>query len=227
MGAGADTVTTRADALRFTVSSVEVTHLAAVGSLPGLAITSASAANGPGTGALRTTPASASRVQWKAPGSSTWGPAVDVSAGGAALLEDGENPAAFVRVTASASYLPAAGVESRVLLRDVHNNGSGGDDVTANEATAGLVESWSITLEHDGGFPITNLVAWIDAGVSGLEISDDNATWVSPTSEAAGLALANLAPGDTDTIYLRRTVGAGASSDAAKLNHLRFAFDSI
>ncbi|HUU97011.1 MAG TPA: hypothetical protein VM487_14825, partial [Phycisphaerae bacterium] len=74
------------------------------------------------------------------------------------------------------------------------------------------------------GETVSKIRVWLDPAVSGLEISHDDVTYVSPTTEANALELGDLAPSGTATLYLRRTIAAEAEADPKVLNHLRHSF---
>jgi hypothetical protein len=213
-----------ADALRIEYAGVEVTHLVAAGSPHGVQILQAAARNGPGTGRLLTN-MTGDGLQWRAPDSATYGPEVDVSVAADYLLHDGDDNGKFLRVHVYSDYLVAEDW-SDVELRENHNNAVASDDVSAAEAAAGDVETHMLTLRNAGANAISDVRAWIDAAVDYMEISDDNATWVAPTDRGTALVMANLAAGETDTLYLRRTIPAATSSAAEVLVLPHFSFDS-
>jgi len=216
----------RADGVRIKLASLEIKHLAAVGTLPGVVILQAAARNGPGTGQLQSS-SDGTRLAWRAPGSDTFGAAVVCGSDGPYLLEDGEDPNKWLRVQIYASYLASTPRDARVYLGDLFANGPPHDDVTAQEASAGDVTIYSLELVNESAVNISDLRAWIHATVSGLEISDDNATWVNPTTEATGLSFGSLASGASKTLWLRRTIAAAAASDAKILTLLHFAWNGL
>jgi len=220
-------VATHADAIRMEISGVETPQLHHAGTLDGVAIAFVAGRNGPGTGYLASD-SSGTSVAWKAPGSSSYGTYIDVSAGGSFVLEDGDDPDCYVRVTVTASRLPESIDEARVLLMDRYGNGVSHDDVTAGEAAAGDVTTHTITLTNDSNVSVSHVKAWLDAAVSGLEISNDGASWASATTEATGIDIDDIpGNGGTKTLHLRRTIGAGAPADADVLNHIHLAFDGV
>lgn len=203
----------RGDAIRVKSSGVEVPMLAVAGAVPGVTVLAASGKNDPASSPGSVRHQVGGLLSWKAPGSSTYGTAIAPPVDGAYVLEDGDDADQWVRVQVATSYLPAGDAVALVYMQGVFN-AAGPDDVTAAEASAGDVASWTLTLENVGVPDVRNLVAWIDAGVSGLEISDDGAVWVAPTTEGTALALATpLVSGGTDTLHLRRTISAAAASD--------------
>lgn len=216
---------TQADSLRIEVGGVEVVSLVAAGVPPGVVILHAAGRNGPGTGRILTN-ADADGLQWRAPGSSTYGPEVVIAGeGNEYLLHDGEDDDCYLRIEAYASYLEAD-AWSEVEIRDVFENDVAQDDVTAAEALAGNVLDYTLTLRNASAGTMSDILAWIDAAVSGIEISDDDITYVAPTTRGTGLNLGSLAADATATLYVRRTITAAAASDDEVLTHLHFSFDS-
>ena len=214
----------KADALRIEISSTEVRHLAALGTIAGVAVLAVAAKNGPGSGRLRNV---GGNLGWRAPGSATFGPDVNVTADGIWLLCDGEDVGCWIRVQVYFDNL--AGEEAEVLLRDRHSSGSsddtiGSDDVSAAEASAGDIETFTVELRNDSQVILSQVIAWLDAATADLEISDDGAAWVSPTTEGAGLSLADIPAAGSITLHFRRTIGAASSSDPDVLNHIHLSF---
>ena len=217
---------TQGDALRIEIASVESRSLAAVGTIPGVAVLAAAGRNGPGVGRLRAMQ-DGTYLHWRAPGSATFGPATHCEADADVLIRDGEDTDKWVRARVALDYLVAGPVDGSVHLGDRFGNAVGHDNVTAAEALAGNVEAYTVDLANVSTLILSSVVAWLDAAVSGLEISDDGITYVSPTSEATGLSLADIPAGGSITFYLRRTVAATAASDPEVLNHICLAFDGL
>lgn len=217
---------THGDALRIETGGQESLHLTAVGTLPGVVVLAAAGRNGPGTGRLRADQ-DGTRLAWRAPGSATYGTPVVCSPDGLYLLEDGEDPDSWLRIQMRSAYAVPGHAEGRVALGDRWTNAVGHDDVTAGEASAGDVEGYTVTLSNDSTAGLSRVLAWLDAAVSDLEISDDDITYVSPTSEGAALGLADIPAGGSITLYLRRTIGAAEPSDPDVLNHLHFSYQGI
>ena len=212
-----------ADALRLEVSTVEVQHLAAVGTVSGVALLLAAARNGEGTGRLRIE-SSGVQLSWQAPGSATFGDKVNCAADGAYLLEDGEDSDKWIRVHVYADHLPEDTEEAKVYLRQVYSGGASDDDVTAAEASAGDVATYTITMENVSAVGLSALKVWLHADTDDIDISDDGAAWVSPTTEGTALDFPDLAAGATDVLHLRRTIGAASASDAGVIDKLHFSF---
>jgi len=169
------TVATRADALRLTLAGTEVTYLKAVGTVSGVKIDQVAGRCGPGTACLRSRGSGGQQLSFKAPGSAQWGMDVNAAGGGSYLLEDGEDVGKWLRVTVYVDYL-REGDESRVLLQDGYNNGIGHDDVTYSEAESGDVADYTVTVKNESDRTVSKIKVWLDAAVSGLEISDDDVT---------------------------------------------------
>ncbi len=207
--------------LRIEAASFEVKHLRLVGTIRGVVPLFVAARNGPGMGRLAGDGAS---LKWQAPGGSRFGPPVLCNVDGNYLLRDAGDPDKYIRIQVFAANLLAGVNEARVILDDVYDNAVGGDDVTAAEAAAGSVESWTLTLRNVSNTILSRLSAWIDRNTVNMEISDDGAAWVSPTDEGAALAFGDLPLSATTTLYVRRTVAAGAGSNGELLNLLHFTF---
>lgn len=217
------TISTRGDSILVRKGAIERQQLVAVGELPGVLIAQLAARNGPGTGALKTD-GTGTTLAWRAPGSGRFGVPVAIPLDGSYLLEDGVDPDRWARVTVDLDFLPAEARFGRVFCVDRYDNTISMDDVTAGEASAGSVETQTLTLENQSPHRLRRIVAWIDPTVVNMEISDDGAVWVSPTTEATGLVFADLTPGADHTVHLRRTIAAGADSSPKVLNwfHVRF-----
>ena len=214
---------THADALRLEYSATEVAHLDVVGTIPGVVPIAVAARCGVGTARIRSR---AAGIAFKAPGSATWGPAVDADADGSYLLEDGDDRDKWLRVTAYTAFLLTPR-EGRILLADRFNNPISSDNVSAAEASAGDVEDVELAVANDGSAYLSQVLAWIDAGVAGLQISPNGADWSAPTTEATALALADVPPAGDVALHVRRTIAASAPSDPDVLNHLHLSFSGI
>ncbi len=208
------------DSLRIESSTVEVTHLNVIGTIPGVIPLLAAARNGPGVARLSSS-GDGQTLHWRAPGSTTYGVGIRCLVDGDYLLQDGEDRGKWLRVTVDVSELASGARETVVELSDVFGNPIATDDLTAGEATAGDVETYTVDLENQGNSILSWLTIWIDSGVSSIEISDDSGgPWVTPKSETTGLVLPDLLPGVTDTLHVRRTIAAAAGSDGSVLTYL-------
>lgn len=217
---------THGDALRIETGGSESLHLTAMGTLPGVVVLAAAGRNGPGMGRLKADE-TGTRLAWRAPGSATYGTPVVCSPDGLFLLEDGEDRDSWLRVHLRSAYAVPGHAEARIALGDRWANAVGHDDVTAGEASAGDVEDYTVTLANDSAAGLSQVKVWIDTAVSDLEISDDDITYVSPTTEGTALGLADIPAAGSITLYLRRTIGAAEPSDPDVLNHLHFSWQGI
>lgn len=220
---------TRSDGLRWKISGAEVKSLAGVGTVPGIAVLHVAGRNGPGIGILRLTGAG-QLAAWRAPGSAVFGSTVRIASDGAYLVEDGEDLSKYLRIQVYRDFLPAGGeADSRVYIQDVYDNGLSSDEVSAAEATAGLVETVTLALANDGPNAARDVKIWLEMveGFERLEISLDNVSFYRPWHEghAQALSVATIAAGGSQAVYLRRTIGAGAAADPDILNVLRCAWD--
>jgi len=213
-----------ADALQLEVSAVELHHLTAVGSAPGVVLLLVAGRNGPGMAWLRTS-GDGNVLAWRAPGSATFGPDVVCESDGTYILTDGEDEDRFVRVQAWRNFLIQAG-DFPVYLSDRYANGAALDDVTAERAAAGDVSVWTITLRNSGQTPISALAVWLDAASdASIELSADGQTWSAAADESEAVKMGHLAADATATVHLRRTVAAGCAASPKQTMHLCFAFD--
>lgn len=200
--------------------------LAAVGVLDGVRVLAVAGANGPGMGRLIGSQ-DGNRIAWQAPGSATPGDAIEADADGSYSVEDGEDRTKWARIQVYADYRSDGADAAQVTLGDLFNNALAGANVTASEASAGDVFAWTLTLTNNGLATLSQLKIWLDAAVSRIEISDDGAAWVTPTTEATALALPDLVPAGTDTLHIRRTVAASTPFDPSELVHLHYSFQGI
>lgn len=217
---------THADELRFESLSVELTHLRAVGTIPGVAVLAVAAANGPGVGQIRSV-GDGTRLTWLAPGSAVFGTPVSVSADGLYLLEDGEDRNKWCRVQVFNAHLTPGPDQASVYMRGDHNTALADADVTDAQALAGDVSVFTVSMANHGNVVLSHLAVWIDPAVSGLEISDDGVVWVAPTTESAALAFPDLVPGGSHTLHLRRTITAASPSATDVLNHIHARYDGL
>jgi hypothetical protein len=206
----------KADALRIESGGSAVKTLQSIRTVPGVDIMHVGGIHKPGLGMIRVS-TDGNFLQYKAPGSSSWGVYAPIPADGDYLVLDGDDRNYFVRVTVHADYIIEQS-ESPVIIKDVYENELGYDDITNSEASSGHVDSYNVTLKNEGTWTITQLYAWINEAVSYMEISDNGISYVSPTGSAkakpsSALSLANISPGDSITFHLKRTIPASTSYD--------------
>lgn len=89
------------------------------------------------------------------------------------------------------------------------------DDVTAGEASAGNVETWSEELHNISTVIGSQVKAWLDPDVVNLEISANGSDWFTPIGREDNppidaLDLADIVSGSFVLVYFRRTILAGA-----------------
>jgi hypothetical protein len=218
------TPATHGDGLRFQRLAADVVSLRDVSGLSGVVVLACAARNGPGVGILTASPGA--MISWQGPGGTAGDPQL-CSPDGAYLLLDGADPSKWVRIQVYSSYLPATG-QGRVFMADVYNN-FGPSDSTAAESLMGQTITTTYGLNNVSPMQINNIKVWLDPATSGLEISRNNVTFVTPTSESDPSALTqpSLNPTDQIPIYVRRTIAAASVSDPKILNVLQFAWDGF
>jgi hypothetical protein len=210
------------DVIRARIDGVEILNFHVIGTVAGVVPRQAAARNGPGQGLLRIG-AGGGALTWQAPGSKLAGAEVAVTSDGDYLLEDGEDNSKWLRVEVHAAYL-RTGEAAAVSLADRYANGPPGDDVTAAEALAGDVTTWTIDLLNEGDEALSELAVWLDSETERLEISADGSEWFAPTTEPAALSLGDLDAGEAATLYVRRTVAADETFNPRVLILLRVAW---
>jgi len=176
-----------------------------IGGVTGVTIDDVGGGNGGGPAGLHYD--GSGNLSWRGPRRSTWGEAVDVSAGGTFTLA-GDTPDRWARVTVEAGELPA-GAETAAVILVERTGGLAGDDVTAVEAAVGDVSTWTVDFYNYHSAAVS-LDVWIEPYSSKwIEICDDGSSWAAPITAAAAFTL-TLAAGGTDTLHIRRTIAAGA-----------------
>lgn len=216
-----------ADALVFRISAAEVRSLNAVGTVNGVAITFVSGAIGPGVGLLSylKDAEGLSFLQFRAPGSSMFGEFVALTADGSYLVSDGEERGKYIRVTVDISKLPAANTTAAIYLADVFDQDVAGAPATAGQAAAGQTLDYEIELYNQSNRALEHVTAWmLPQYVAGFAIGSDGISYSSPVTQATGIALANIAAGASGTLYIRRTLAAGAKADPDLLAVFKVAF---
>lgn len=225
---------TRNDGLRLELAAAEVACLRwdQSGPLSGVQVTAAAGINlvgggvNAGTGRIIAGMTGATpTLAWQAPGSGTPGSPCLITADGSYMLEDGEAPSRWIRVTVTTAYLPSSG-EGLVTLSDFYN-AMGPNDVTAAQATAGNTQTVTFTLTNVTPLPIVRVFMWLDGTASGLAnlfLSSDNVHFGQPASkvDAGVLSWASIAAGASVNVYVKRVITAGALANPELLNILQY-----
>jgi len=212
-----------ADKVKVKVGGLEVISLRIAGTVGGVVPLMAAGMNGPGLGRLRYVAADAT-LAWRAPFSLNYGAPVDVSADGIYVLTDGGDVDKWFRVEVVAACLPADDEEELVQLRDISNNDVASHDVTASESSEGDVEIWTFSVVNESTERVHDLRAWLATANSHLSLSANGSTWTGPNNEADGIALGDLSPSETASLYVRRSIQASTASDPSVLAHVRFSY---
>lgn len=211
-------------ALEISVSAVAITSLRWSGTLPGVQIDAVGGLNGPGRGRLWLT-GSGTQISWQAPGGSS-GPWAPVQSG-SCLLTDNDTPGKWIAVTLYPEWIPAANQSASVFLLDTYENALSQDDITSAEAAAGNVLDYELTLSNRSTVGLSQLRLWLDGACSNIELSDDDVTYFSYNTPLNALEIGDLFQGDDKTLYVRRTISAGADSNPGILTHLNAAWSGL
>lgn len=215
---------TRADSLRIEHYIMgTLIEFSIVGAIPGVAVLYAAGRNGAGTGRLMQ---SGTRLQWRAPGSATFGLAVQCTSDGTYLLADGEDRDKWIRVQVYASYLPAGANETLVYIHAAY--GGLYVDITAGEAAGSWEKTYELDLHNVSGIILSDVRVWVEPGGSVTGISDDDVTYVLPTSEddANVLIYDALPASDTATLHVR-IAGTGSAASPDVKNEIHVAFNGL
>ena len=199
----------------------------AIGALDGVAVTHAGGRCGEGHAYIESY--GTNQLRFRAPGSSSYGPAVTIPADGEYVLTDGDDGYSHVRVYVDLDRLASAGATGRVVFRDRYD-GIAGDMVSAAEAVVGDVEYVVVRIKNVSSCILSGLSVWYDAAdTSGYDLAlAAGGPWVDANAEGSALDLPDLAPLPAyDDLYVRRTIGAGASMSLNKLCHLKFGWDGL
>lgn len=193
--------------------------LDALGTLPGVRIVDVAGRCRAGVGRLAITAAGLAR--WRAPRSLTWGPYVDVSAGGDFYLADGEDAGRWLLANVTAAWLGGAEEETGVIISEQFDNAVSHADVTAAQAAAGLIDDWTFTLTNLTAGAVT-LLLYLDVYTAPRHtISINGADYSAPLRWEDGLELA-FSASETKTIYARRTIPAGDSAHPGRRVRVRW-----
>lgn len=216
---------TRNDALRLMNGSDEILSMRVWGAIPGVIVTAAAANNGTGIGTLRGTGTS---LAWTAPGSDIEGVAQVCAVDGEYILEDGEDATKWLRVQVYTTYLSNS-ASGKIVIENSFNV-LGPSDISAAQATVGNVATVTYTLKNASNNYVYNVKLWLDpACAAGITISSDGVNYYSPTTsgDAHVLAWSSVAPGASVSVYIKRTISAGASSNVGLLNILQYQWSSL
>jgi hypothetical protein len=202
--------------------------LRAIGNMPGVVITAAASRNGPGIGLLISS--SGSNLAWQAPGSSTPGPAINVSGGGAFMLEDGADPSMWINIYVYPAYLLGT-AQATIAFEDSYNN-VGPADVTAANALAGVATTTEYALCNSTAAVITSALMWIDDTASGyaeLSISLDGTNFYTPYSstDTHVLSWPSIAAGASVNVWVKRTIAAASGYAPSILNVLQWQWNGL
>jgi len=200
------------DALSFSSGGTTQKSRGHLGGIPGVRIDRVAGRCPTGQGELRSF-GDGTEIAYK-PAGGNYGPSLTWSSGQKVLLGAGVAGDEYIVCEIYTAYLLKANA-GRLDFREQYNNLVASDDVTAAEATAGDVSTYTIDVQNDGSVPVYGVRVWLDPTVSGIEISDDGAVWVNPTTEASALNLGTLAASASATLHLRRTISPGATADPA------------
>jgi hypothetical protein len=203
----------------------EVQSFRVIGAVPGTVITDVAGRCTSGAGTLT---CSNGVISWQAPGSTTAGSGVAVPVDGNYLLKDGSEPSLWIKVQVYAAFLSTS-AQATVYLGDRYNV-LGPDDVSAANATAGIIETTQYTLNNVLTTPALNVKLWLDSAAGGaatLSVSKDNVTYTSPHGEAdtGALSWSSIAAGGSANVWIRRTIPAGAGYSPKVTNVVRWAWD--
>lgn len=215
-------------ALQVYSTSAIVPGLRIVGTLTGVVIQGAACRNGPGTGILTLSPQGT--LSWQAPGSGAAGTPQPVLAGGAYMVEDGDDPSQWVAVEVYPTYLTTG--QAQISFEDAYATGPTEADVTAANASAGYVLTVEYTLVNVTANALTAVKLWLDptaSGFAGLTVSQDGTNYYQPIGPADSHALswAAVAPGAALNLWVKRTTAAAAASNPGLLNVLQWGWMGI
>lgn len=125
--------------------------------IPSIAINYVSGANGRGTGVLIAP--TANTLQYKAPGSSTYGTAVTIANGETKTIIDGTTASAYIRVTRTSSV--AMSGTCTLYFRKIYNNVLGHDDLVNAESTGGHTSYRAGFLCNKNTSDCTSVTVWV------------------------------------------------------------------
>jgi hypothetical protein len=182
---------TQAGALRWLQSATPGDYqplLHAIGTCRGVIVEHAACNNGQGIGYLKLiADAGGVRAAWKAPGSAAFGTSRKVLTAASEILTDGADSNKWLQIIGNASYLQNVGLIAPVYLRVRAN-------VMGDDAEPGNVDEGVAYLQNIHTQTVYQVKAWSPFSIHAIRKQAPD-SWVKPTTEAAGLVVAeSLAP---------------------------------
>lgn len=105
-------------------------------------------------------------------------------------------------------------MEQTVYLTEIYTNQIALPDVTAEEAAAGDVSTFTRTLKNLSNVGLSQAIAWMDEATAVyIEISANGSDWSAPTSRGAAISLGTVGAGETITLHIRRTIPANCPAN--------------
>jgi len=212
--------------LEFKSGATLIAHLEAIGALDGVQVAAVGGLNGPGRGLLKLG-YNGRLLSWRAPGSRTFGTAIDVTAGGSFTVCDGENEDTWLAVQVDTDWLPDGPQAAEIRLLDLYAN-----ELVNNSQyeTPAEIETWTVTLSNTHSLDdMTDTAVWLDYDCTKHVLISWNGTdWYTPRTEAAataGMGTQTVTAGGTKTLYIRRIIPGAAGGDPHVLLALRVAWD--
>ena len=113
--------------------------------------------------------------------------------------------------------------KAQIYIKDKINNVAGHDDITANEAAAGLTETYTIPIGVPGNVDRSYCKVYLGPNVRFIEISNDGVSWATPKRVEDAIDIGNapdysIPAGDTVNLHVRRTIPAGKTAEPEVLN---------
>lgn len=217
--------TSHAAALRLHLSNFEP-QLVPSAAATGLSIERVAGVCGEGAATIRI--GAGPTAAFRAPGSGAFGSAVALSADGDYLLEDGDDPDAWVTVHATVAYCTVLG-DFAIDLHWVYDDpllGFGDPDVSG-----GAFDNYELaTLEFLGSTGLVNVKIWIDPccvwnGTAGVRLSTDGSNWYAPDSESHGDVIEFSTLSSDKSLWVRLTYPADQPASAKNIIKIHASWD--
>lgn len=208
----------------------EVLNVSAASLMSNITIDYISGNNEPGTAYLDAD--TTTSLKFKAPGSASYGASVTIANGETKIVEDGDDPNKYIRVTRTTTDNLTG--TATLTLTDVINNVFGLDDVSSAEAAAGDTNRRCIALRNVSTTAIANLKVWLaslgtDATADGGQLPASGAGTITTTDSFADWPAAGFAcilngtttreivyyTSRTDTVLTVPAAGRGAMGTSA------------